>query len=101
MLVRVDDDAVGVGDRAERTRTGDELVEQREEPAVRRVDVDAHAVPLAQRDRPLDRVHRPEPGRARGDDDRADVARCAPPPRESVGRRSPSTPSTAHMREWV
>ena len=83
VLVRVDDDAVGVGDRAE-GRHRHELVEQGEEAAVRGVDVDPHAVTLAQRHRLLDGVDGAEPGRARGHDDRPDAARRAAASRSSV-----------------
>ncbi len=99
VLVRVDDDRVARADRAERllgheSRAG----EQREEAAVRGVDVDAHAVALAPRQRLVDRVDRPDAGRPGGQHDRAHVAAAelrldrveiGAPVRERRGPRAP------------
>ena len=103
VLVRVDDDAVGSA-IARNGAHRDELVEQREEPAVRRVDVDAHAVALAQRDR-LARPRRPCPSPVV-----PAVTTTVPTPplgtRSTASRSSvrdrPRTPSTrAHARVRV
>ena len=71
VLVRVDHHRVGGADRSQR---GGRVVEQHEEPAVRCIDVDAHAVPLAQLEGLVDPVDRAEPGGAGGEHDGADVA---------------------------
>ena len=76
VLVRIDDDRVAVPDRAER-RLGDQAGpgQEREEPAVGGVDVDAHAVALAPAERLVDRVDRADAGRPRREDDGADLPR--------------------------
>ena len=68
----VDDDRVALGDRGVRLGRDERVVaarQQREEAAVGGVDVQAHAVALAQRQRLVDAVDGAEAGRAGGEHD--------------------------------
>jgi hypothetical protein len=77
VLVGVDDDRVALRDRRVGSRLDERLLapgQQREEAAVGAVDVQAHAVALAQGERLVDAIDGAEAGRAGGEHDGPDVA---------------------------
>ena len=77
MLVRVDRDRVGTpqGIKRRALNAGRPAIgEQREEAAVRRIDMQARAVLLAEVGNAINAIDHPEPGRAERRDNRADAA---------------------------
>src|SRR5215469_5294795 len=77
MLVRVNDDRVGVRDGVKGSaRFGVEVGDKREVASISGIDMNAEAVSLSELENPVERIDRSDGRRTKRDDYRADVTAC-------------------------